>query len=54
MAIIKLLDGAPIWSDEIALAAANTWMTRIPELFVTERSKQVQLGISEVGMDCRK
>ena len=54
MAIIKLLDAEPIASDEIALAAANTWMTRIPELFVTERSKQLQLGISEVGMDCRK
>lgn len=54
MTIIKLLDGVPESSDEIALAAANTWMTRIPELFITERSKQIQLGISEVGMDCRK
>ena len=54
MAIIKLLDGDPTKSDEVALASANTWMTRIPELFVTERSRQVQLGISEVGMDCRK
>lgn len=54
MTIIKLLDGVPESSDEVALAAANTWMTRIPELFITERSKQIQLGISEVGMDCRK
>lgn len=54
MAIIKLIDGEAIKSDETALAAANTWMTRIPELFITERSKQLQLGISEVGMDCRK
>ncbi len=54
MTIIKLLDGTPDYRDEIALAAANTWMTRIPELFITERSKQIQLGISEVGMDCRK
>lgn len=54
MAFINLLDGQPNSNDEIALAAANTWMTRIPELFITERSKQLQLGISEVGMDCRK
>jgi hypothetical protein len=54
MTIIKFLDGTPEQADEIALAAANTWMTRIPELFITERSKQIQLGISEVGMDCRK
>jgi hypothetical protein len=40
--------------DQIALATAQTWMARIPELFVTERSKQIEIGISEVGMDCRK
>jgi hypothetical protein len=40
--------------DNIAIASAQTWMARIPELFVTERSKQIEIGISEVGMDCRK
>lgn len=54
MATIKLLDGDAVKEDQGALAAAETWMARIPELFVTERSKQLQLGISEVGMDCRK
>lgn len=41
-------------ADNIAVAAAQTWMARIPELFITERSKQIEIGISEVGMDCRK
>jgi hypothetical protein len=41
-------------ADNVAVAAAQTWMARIPELFVTERSKQIQIGISEVGMDCKK
>jgi hypothetical protein len=54
MATIKLLDGDAIKSDEVALAAADKWMARIPELFITDRSRQIQLGISEVGMDCRK
>lgn len=54
MTFIKLLDDVVTDSDEAALATANTWMTRIPELFVTERSKQIQIGISEVGLDCRK
>lgn len=40
--------------DAAATDAANRWMARIPELFITERSKQIQIGISEVGMDCRK
>jgi hypothetical protein len=40
--------------DNIAIASAQTWMARIPELFVTERSKQIEIGISEVGMDCRR
>lgn len=40
--------------DAVATDAANRWMARIPELFITERSKQIQIGISEVGMDCRK
>ena len=54
MATIDLLDGPIEDRDEAAIASAETWMARIPELFITERSKQVQLGISEVGMDCRK
>ena len=54
MTNIKLIDGDPNADDAIALEAAKTWMDRIPELFVTERSKQIQIGISEVGMDCRK
>lgn len=41
-------------ADQIALASAQTWMARIPELFITERSKQIEIGISEVGMDCKK
>jgi len=40
--------------DQIALASAQAWIASIPELFVTERSKQIEIGISEVGMDCRK
>jgi len=41
-------------SDATAHDKANEWMARIEELFITERSKQIQIGISEVGMDCRK
>jgi hypothetical protein len=41
-------------ADNVAIAAAQTWMARIPELFITERSKQIEIGISEVGMDCKK
>ena len=40
--------------DATATEAAQQWMSRIEELFITERSKQIQIGISEVGMDCRK
>lgn len=40
--------------DQHAIATAHQWMARIEELFVTERSRQIQIGISEVGMDCRK
>lgn len=57
MAQIVVLDQAThsgLHSDLDAIDTAETWMSRIPELFVTERSKQLQLGISEVGMDCRK
>lgn len=40
--------------DSKAVATAEQWMLRIPELFITARSKQTVIGISEVGMDCRK
>jgi hypothetical protein len=56
MATIKIVDGGPVENilDVNAVATAQRWIDRIPELFVTERSKQIQIGISEVGMDCRK
>ena len=40
--------------DFKAVETAENWMIRIPELFITERSRQTVIGISEVGMDCRK
>jgi hypothetical protein len=54
MATIKLLSEPQDDADGNAVEAARRWMLRIPELFITERSKQIQIGISEVGMDCRK
>lgn len=57
MATIKLIDvpgGVDSAIDGHAIAAADKWMARIPELFITERAHQIQIGISEVGMDCRK
>lgn len=54
MAVVKIVDGVLSPDDAVAVKAAETWMKRIPELFITERSKQIQIGISEVGMDCRK
>lgn len=54
MATIKLIGEAESPADGNAVDTAQQWMNRIPELFITERSKQVQIGISEVGMDCRK
>lgn len=41
-------------SDWKAVETAESWMLRIPELFITDRSRQTIIGISEVGMDCRK
>jgi hypothetical protein len=41
-------------SDKVAVDTANTWLKRITELFLTERSYQQSIGISEVGSDCRK
>ena len=41
-------------TDHAAYETAERWMRRIPELFLTERSFQRQIGISEVGSDCRR
>jgi hypothetical protein len=41
-------------SDKDAYATAERWLQRIPDLFLTERSYQTAIGISEVGSDCRK
>lgn len=41
-------------SDTRAHDSAQLWLRRIRDLFITERSKQQQIGISEVGSDCRK
>lgn len=54
MATVKVFGGDIQPADANAVTAAERWMARIPELFITERSKQIQIGISEVGMDCRK
>lgn len=54
MALIKIYDGEVTPADARAVESANRWMSRIDDLFISERSKQIQIGISEVGMDCRK
>jgi hypothetical protein len=54
LATIKLIDSVEDSTDAKAIETAHTWMRRIPELFISERSKQIQIGISEVGMDCKK
>ena len=41
-------------ADKHALAEARKWLARIEEFFITPRSHQKQIGISEVGSDCRK
>lgn len=40
--------------DQDAHDTAKLWLERIKELFITERSHQKIIGISEVGSDCRK
>jgi hypothetical protein len=40
--------------DQDAHDTATRWMRRIQELYITERSHQKIIGISEVGSDCRK
>jgi hypothetical protein len=54
LATIKLIDDIQDSTDSKAIEAAYLWMERIPALFISERSKQIQIGISEVGMDCKK
>jgi hypothetical protein len=54
---VKILDVNPsdyTLEDEKAHDAAKLWLKRIEELYITERSHQKIIGISEVGSDCRK
>lgn len=54
---VQILNVAPssyTADDQRAYDAAHLWLRRIPELFITPRSLQRQIGISEVGSDCRK
>jgi hypothetical protein len=41
-------------ADRKAFETAENWMNRISDLFLTERSYQTAIGISEVGGECRK
>lgn len=41
-------------TDAAAVLTAERWLNRIRELFITERSLQQAIGISEIGSDCRK
>jgi len=54
VATVKIINAKQDKSDAKAVDAAHRWMHRITELFLTERSFQTQIGISEVGSDCRK
>jgi hypothetical protein len=40
--------------DKAAVETAERWLARIRDLFITERSLQQAIGISEIGSDCRK
>lgn len=54
---VKILEVAPSdynVADQQAYDTAHLWLQRIRELFLTERSYQQSIGISEVGSDCRK
>ena len=54
---IKILGANPTDytdADKKAFETAQRWMGRISDLFLTERSYQTAIGISEVGGDCRK
>lgn len=49
------VDKSDYQADDLkAIDAAEQWLLRIPQLFITERSRQTVIGISEVGMDCRR
>ena len=52
--LLSAIENDVTGQDATATEAAEQWMHRIEELFITERSKQIQIGISEVGMECRK
>lgn len=45
-------DYSPV--DQSAYQTAERWINRIRDLFLTERSFQAAIGISEVGSDCRR
>ena len=54
---VTILDATPSEfndADKVAHATAQQWLARITDLFLTERSFQQSIGISEVGSDCRK
>lgn len=54
---VTILDALPsdyTEADQAAHDTANLWLKRIEDLFLTERSHQRIIGISEVGSDCRK
>lgn len=44
----------PNATDQAAIDTAERWLLRIRDLFLTERSYQQSIGISEIGSDCRK
>ncbi len=54
---VQILEAKPsdyTEADQKAYDTAHTWLRRIQELYITERSHQKIIGISEVGSDCRK
>lgn len=54
---VTILDATPSEfndADKVAHSTAQQWLARITDLFLTERSYQQSIGISEVGSDCRK
>lgn len=54
---VQILEASPseyTEADQKAYDTAHLWLKRIQELYITERSHQKIIGISEVGSDCRK
>lgn len=54
---VQILEAKPsdyTEADQKAYDTAHLWLCRIQELYITERSHQKIIGISEVGSDCRK